>query len=76
MAIAIEVLYLFYCLVSAVIFIVMSALAGTALRSTKTQVSTHTHTHTQLKRVCVSNARMTGFFSFSTGRCCHDDSAN
>lgn len=47
MAIAIDFLYLFYCLVSVVVFITMSALAGAALRSTKTQVSTHT----PLKRV-------------------------
>lgn len=72
MATAVEFLYLFYCLVSAVVFIVMSALAGTVLRSTKTQVSTHT----PLKRACVSNARVTRFFPLLTGHCCHDNSAN
>lgn len=53
MAIAIEFLYLFYCLVSVVVFITMSALAGAALRTTKTQVSTHS----QLKRVSLHAKR-------------------
>ncbi|CAF92749.1 unnamed protein product [Tetraodon nigroviridis] len=37
MSMAIDVLYLFYCLGSMVVFIAMSALAGAALRSSKTQ---------------------------------------
>uniref|UniRef100_A0A674P384 Uncharacterized protein n=1 Tax=Takifugu rubripes TaxID=31033 RepID=A0A674P384_TAKRU len=47
MAVSIEVVYLCYCLMCVVVFIVMSVLAGAALRSTKSQV----RTNTQLKGV-------------------------
>lgn len=59
MAMAIEFLYLFYFFVSAVVLIVMSALASIALRS-KTQVSTHT----QLK--CVGVKRQCDLLLFSS----------
>lgn len=46
MGVSVEAIYLFYSVVGAIIFIVMSALAGAALRSTKSQVRTHTFSHT------------------------------
>lgn len=42
MGMALEAILVFYTFVVAIIFIVMSALAGIALRSTKTQVRGHT----------------------------------
>lgn len=74
MSMAVEFLYLFYSLASAVVFIAMSALAGTALRSSKTQVSTHT----DQKRFCVSKPQSDSYFYsiFLTGCCRHDDSSN
>lgn len=45
MGVSVEAIYLFYSVVGAIIFIVMSALAGAALRSTKSQVRTHTFSH-------------------------------
>lgn len=39
MGVSVEAIYLFYSIVGAIIFIVMSSLAGAALRSTKTQVN-------------------------------------
>lgn len=38
MTVAVEVIFVFYSCVGAIIFIIMSCLAGAALRSTRTQV--------------------------------------
>lgn len=43
MGVSVEAIYLFYSIVGAIIFVVMSSLAGAALRSTKTQVKRHHH---------------------------------
>lgn len=48
MGFSVEVLYLFYTVVGAIIMIAMTTLAGAALRSTKSQVKRHqkkTFTH-------------------------------
>lgn len=37
-----QAIFLFYSFIGAIIFVVMSALAGAALRSTKSQVKQHT----------------------------------
>lgn len=42
MAVSLEVVYLCYCLVCVAVSIMMTVLAGAALRSTKSQVRTHT----------------------------------
>lgn len=50
MIIALEGTFVFYSFVGAIILIVMSSLAGAALRSTKSQVKTHTHKQNNFHR--------------------------
>lgn len=72
MGVSIEAIYLFYCLVCAALFLVMSVLAGAALRSTKSQV------RAQGWSVSSPVRRQTDLplSGSSLGHCCHDDGAS